>query len=66
MSKEQNSNNADNQQLNIVGVRRSCYNCKNRMSMEVDVVCHMWCDVGERDFTFGDESCDACDEWVQD
>jgi hypothetical protein len=28
MNKEQNSNNADNQQLNIAGVRRSCLNCE--------------------------------------
>ena len=66
MQKEENLKTAETQALNIPDVRRSCCNCKNRMSMEVDVVCHIWCDAGERDFTFGGVSWDACDEWVQD
>lgn len=28
MNKEQNSNNTQNQQLNIAGVMHSCYDCK--------------------------------------
>lgn len=53
-------------QCAIQNVVRSCHNCANMMSMQQDVVCHMWCDEGDRDFTFGGVSYEACDKWEED
>jgi len=52
--------------VNSYGVKRSCHNCMNVCSMQQDVLCLMWCDEQDRDFSFGYTSYDACDKWVED
>ena len=46
--------------------RRSCYNCANMKSMYSDVIDYLWCEEDNRDFTFGDTSHQACDEWREE
>jgi len=50
----------------IHSVSHSCYDCTHLMSAEYDLICHIWCDKKDRDFTFDDKKTEICEFFEKD
>ena len=66
IKKREEERRKEKEQCTIPVVGRSCFDCKRMASMQPDIVCHIWCDKKDRDFTFGGENTEACELFEED
>ncbi len=61
---DKNTDKADNNTIH--NVSHSCFDCKHLVSTQPDIICHIWCDITDRDFTFGKGNSEICERFEED